>query len=185
MLGPLAVTTNLWFLCNAVVTVVARIYVLRVLGFDALAFGVITAAGGVGGVVGALLSTRIWRWLGTGPAIIAGRGVTPLAYLLIPLSGNGTVGLVLLCAAQLLFGFGIGVDGPVEMGYQQSVTPDRLQGRTNATRRSLNRGVIVLGAPIGGAPADRLGVPAVLWIAIAGLVVQAVAITLSPVRKLA
>lgn len=184
MLAPLAVTTNMWFLFNAFVITVAPIYVFQYLGFDVAAFGLTMTVGGVGGVAGALLSTRIWRWLGTGPAIIVGRWLTPLAYVLIPLAGNGTLGLVLLCSAQLVFGFGIGMEGPVEMGYQQSVTPDRLLGRMTSVRRSLNRGAIVIGAPVAGVLGDWLGVPTVLWIGIAGLFGQAVAITLSPVRTL-
>ena len=184
MLAPMAVTTHVWFLCNAMVTVVTPIYMYRVLGFSALEVGVTVAAGGVGGVVGALLSTRIGRRFGTGPTIVAGKWLTPLAYLLIPLAGNGIVGLVLLAAAQLVFGFSIGMDSPVEMGYWQSVTPDRLQGRVNGARRSLNRGAIVLGGPLGGALSDWLGVSTVLWIGITGLAAQAVALTLSPVRTL-
>jgi predicted MFS family arabinose efflux permease len=68
------------------------------------------------------------------------------------------------------------------MAYRQSVTPDRLQGRMNATMRSLNRGAIVIGAPVGGLLADHLGNRPALWIAIAGLTLQALALTLSPFR---
>jgi MFS family permease len=184
VLAPMAVTSNIWFLCNAVVMVVLPNYLLRVLGFGDAVYGAIVAVGGVGGVAGALLSTRIGRRLGTGRTIIVGHWLTPLAYGLIPLAGTGTVGLVLLCAAQLLVGFGIGMESPVEMGYRQSVTPDRLQARTNATMRSTNRAAIVLGAPLGGALADWLGLPAALWFGIAGLAVQAAATTLSPIRTL-
>jgi predicted MFS family arabinose efflux permease len=87
-------------------------------------------------------------------------------------------------AAQFVFGFSIGLEGPVAMGYRQAVTPDRLQGRMNATMRSLNRGAIVLGAPLGGVLADWVGIPTALWVGIAGLTVQAVASTLSPLRTI-
>lgn len=184
VLAPMAYTAHVWFLFNSMVTAVLPFYVLRTLGFDAAALGLIIAVGGVGGVLGALLSMRATRVLGAGPTIVVGHWLTPLGYVLIPLSGHGTVGLVLLCAAQFAFGFGLGVDGPPEMAYRQSVTPDRLLGRTNATMRSLNRGAIVLGAPIGGLLAAWLGIPAALWIGIAGLTVQAVAITLSPIRTI-
>jgi MFS family permease len=52
----------------------------------------------------------------------------------------------------------------------------------NATMRSLNRGAIVIGAPVGGLLADHLGNRPALWIAIAGLTLQALALTLSPFR---
>ncbi|WP_246258255.1 MFS transporter [Amycolatopsis anabasis] len=182
MLAPLAVTSHAWFLCTGMVSTVSAVFVLGELGFDAVALGLTYALGGVGGVLGAALSGPATRRFGPGRAIVAGRWVTPVAYGLIPLATTGTAGLVLLCGAQFLFGFSIGLDGPAEMGYRQSVTPDRLQGRMNATMRSLNRGMIVLGAPLGGALADGLGNRTALWIAVTGLIVQAIAISLSPLR---
>ncbi len=53
----------------------------------------------------------------------------------------------------------------------------------NATMRSVNRGMIVFGALLGGALADVLGNRPALWIAVVGLVGQAVAITSSAVRR--
>ncbi|GAA3436371.1 MFS transporter [Kutzneria kofuensis] len=184
MLAPLALTGNVWFFFNAVVTTVLPLYLQWVLHVDSFAFGVLMAVPGAGGVIGALVSTRTGRRFGTGPTIVAGHWLAPLGYLLIPLAGNGIVGLVLVGAAQFVFGFSIGLEGPVAMGYRQAVTPDRLQGRMNATMRSLNRGAIVLGAPLGGVLADWVGIPTALWVGIAGLTVQAVASTLSPLRTI-
>jgi MFS family permease len=106
-----------------------------------------------------------------------------VAYALIPFATTGSTGLIVLFAGQFLFGVSIGVDGPAEMGYRQTVTPDRLQGRMNATMRSLNRGMIVLGAPLGGVLADHLGGRPALWIAVAGLAGQAIAISFTQVRN--
>ncbi|TCO54902.1 MFS transporter [Actinocrispum wychmicini] len=178
MLAPLALGSHAWFLFNGMVSTVMVVFVLNELGFDAFALGVTYAFAGVGGVLGASLSGRFKA----GPTIIAGHWFTPLGYGLIPLATNGTAGLVVLCLGQLLFGFSIGFDGPAEMGFRQSVTPDRLQGRMNATIRSFNRGMIVIGAPLGGALADALGNRTAMWIAVGGLVVQAVAITCTPLR---
>jgi len=71
-------------------------------------------------------------------------------------------------AGQFLFGLGLGAEGPVEMSYRQSVTPDGLQGRMNSTMRSLNRAAVVVGAPLGGVLADTLGFRPALWIGITG-----------------
>ncbi len=70
------------------------------------------------------------------------------------------------------------------MGYRQAITPDGLQGRMNATIRSLNRGAVVVGAPLGGVLADALGVRPTLWIAVAGLGAVALWLNLSPFRTL-
>lgn len=182
MLAPLAITSHAWFLCTSMVGTVSTYFVLKELGFNASALGLTYALGGVGGVLGAALSGRAVRRFEAGPVIIAGRWLTPVGYALIPLATTGTTGLVLLCGAQFLFGLSIGLDSPVEMGYQQSVTPDRLQGRMNGTMRSLNRGMIVIGAPLGGVLADSLGSRPALWIAVTGLFGQAIAVSCSQLR---
>jgi predicted MFS family arabinose efflux permease len=182
MLAPLAVSSHAWFLFNSMVTTVYVVFVVDGLGFDPFALGVTYAVAGVGAVLGSALAGRVEQRFGVGPGIIIGRWLAPLGYVLIPLASTGSTAIVLLCAAQFLFGLSIGIDGPIEMGYRQTVTPDRLQGRMNATMRSLNRGAIVLGAPLGGALADILGTRPALWIAITGLFLQAVALTGSRFR---
>lgn len=42
------------------------------------------------------------------------------------------------------------------MSYRQAVTPDRLRGRMNATIRSMNWGMVAVGAPLGGVLADHV-----------------------------
>ncbi len=157
MLGPLATASHLWFACQGMVTTVYVLFVLQTLGMSAFLLGVTYAFGGIGAVLGGALSGLAGRRLGVGPAIIAGRWLAPLAYLLIPLAGGGPWGLVLLCGSQFLFGVSIRVDSPIELGYRQSITPSGLLGRMNATMRSVNRAAIVIGAPLGGLLADQLG----------------------------
>ncbi len=182
VLAPLTLTTHAWFLFNSMVTTIYVLFVIDELGIDAFGLGVTYAVGGVGAVLGATASGRLGARFDIGPTIIACRWLTPVGYLLIPLAPSGGSALVLLCVAQFLFGLSIGVDSPIEMGYRQAVTPDGLLGRMNATMRSMNRGAIVIGAPLGGILADVLGYRPALWIAVAGLFAQAVAITASPFR---
>jgi hypothetical protein len=52
-----------------------------------------------------------------------------------------------LRAGLFLLGLTMGSTNANEMGYSQSITPDHMQGRTNAARRSTNRAMIVIGAP--------------------------------------
>ncbi|MFI9817062.1 MFS transporter [Saccharothrix variisporea] len=183
VLRPLAVTSHAWFLFAGLAATVFLLFGHDVLGFSAFELGIAFAVGGVGTVVGASLSDRAVALLGgPGGAIVLGRWLTPVAYALVPFAGSTVTGLVLLSAAQLVWGFGVGVDSPPEMGYRQAITPDHLQGRMNATIRSLNRAMIVVGAPLGGLLADLVGHRTALWVAVTGLVAQAVLITRSPVR---
>lgn len=86
-------------------------------------------------------------------------------------------------AGQFLFWLSMGVEGPLEMGYRQAVTPDRLIARMSATMRSLNRGMIVLGAPVGGAAAILAGSSAALWLAAAVMLASALILLFSRFRR--
>jgi MFS family permease len=172
-LGPLALTSHLWFVGQGMITTIYLDFALKVLDLGTVLLGVTLAISGVGSVIGATASGWFGRRYGVGPAIIACRWACPIAYVTIPLAGDGTSGLVLLCAGQLLFGLSIGLDSPIEMGYRQSITSPELLGRMNATIRSLNRAAIVIGAPLGGLLADRFGHRQALWIGVAIMVVQA------------
>jgi MFS family permease len=149
MLGPLALAGHGWFLFNSMVSTVYVLYAVDRLHLGALAPGTTCALAGVGGVIGAAASGWIERRIGVGSGIIGCRLALPVGYALVPLAGVGNA-LVLLAAAQFVFGLTLGIENPLEMGYRQGVTPDRLQGRMNATMRSLNRAAVVVGAPAGG-----------------------------------
>ncbi|MEU7528338.1 MFS transporter [Saccharothrix sp. NPDC042600] len=178
VLRPLAVTSHMWFLFAGLAATVFLVFGYDVLGFSPFELGIAFAVGGLGTVVGASLSTRLAVLLGgPGRVIVLGRWSTPVAYALVPFADSTVTGLVLLSAAQLVWGFGVGADSPPEMAYRQAITPDHLQGRMNATIRSLNRAMIVVGAPLGGLLAGLFDHRTALWIAVAGLVAQAVLIT--------
>ena len=66
-----------------------------------------------------------------------------------------------------------GFENANEMAYRQTATPDRLQGRMNATMRSVNRAMIVVVAPLGGLLGDAAGYGSALVIAGSALVVTA------------
>lgn len=181
-LGPLAVTSHVWFVFQGLLTTVYVLFVLNTLGLSAFWLGVTYAFGGIGSVIGATASGWLGRRFGVGPTIIACRWLSPLAYLTAPLAGDNAVGIVLLCAGQFVLGLSLGIDSPIEMGYRQSITPSGLLGRMNATMRSLNRAAIVIGAPVGGLLADHLGTHTALWIGVGGMVVQAVLLQRSAFR---
>lgn len=69
------------------------------------------------------------------------------------------------------------------MGYWQAVTPDRLIARMSATRRSMNRGMIVIGAPLGGALALLTSSSVALWAAAGIMLLSASVLLLSKFRN--
>ncbi|MBR7620367.1 MFS transporter [Phenylobacterium sp. 20VBR1] len=183
-LAPFAWGTHGWFLFNSMLTTVFTPFVLLELELTAFQLGIALAAAGGAGLLGSLAAARIGRAWGAGGAVIACRALMPLAWAVIALApGAGSPWtLVALAVGQGLYGLAMGASNANEMGYRQAVTPDALQGRMNTTMRSLNRGMIVVGAPAGGWLADTLGYRPTLWIAIAGFVAVMLFLAASPFR---
>ncbi len=137
-------------------------------------FGLALAVGGVGGLLGALVATRLGIRYGAGRVVIGARATTALAWALIALSTDQWSGWLLFGVGQFVLGLSMGAENANEMGYWQAVTPDRLQGRMNATRRSINRAMIVVAAPVGGVLGDAFGFRLVLGLAAFGFLLSAV-----------
>lgn len=181
-LSPYAISLHLWFFFNSLVTTVLVFFAVVDLHLDALAIGVILACAGLTGVLGAGLAPRLGERFGVGRVYTAAEWLSPIAYLLVILARPGVAGVAVLVISQLLFGFGMGVKGPLESSYRNAVTPDRLRARMNATIRSLNWGSIAISAPLGGLIAATWGNRPAIAVGIAGLTVAALVVNLSPFR---
>ena len=108
--------------------------------------------------------------LGTGRTIIACRVIDTVAVLVMVVAGQamGAWGfLAILGIGEGLYGFALGMSNSHEMSFRQLITPDELQARTNTTLRSLNRGVMVVAAPLAGLLADVWGIRVTLVLAAA------------------
>ena len=181
-IAPHAVSTHIWFIGNAMALTAFAPFALREMGLGAVAYGVVLAFTGVGGLIGALVAVRAGIRLGAGGATLLGFALAPVAWGVSALAPPTAAGLVILGAAQLLAGFGMGVSNSNSLGYRQAVTPDELQGRMNATIRSANRTCAVVGALAGGLVGQLLGLRPALWVAVAVFVVAAVVVVGSPLR---
>ncbi|MFM6847916.1 MAG: MFS transporter [Terrabacter sp.] len=182
-LTAIAVATHVWFVGNAVVGVVLAPYVLLTLDLTALQFGIVGAAGGVGSVVGALVTTRVGRRLGTGRTIIACHVVTTAGVVSMVLAGHTVAAaFAAVLVGQLLYGLALGMSNSHEMSYRQLMTPDALQARTNTTLRSFNRAVAMVVAPAAGVLADSWGMRPTLLLAAAVFALVAVGLAATPFR---
>ena len=90
----------------------------------------------------------------------------------------------ILSAVSFFIGLGSPPYNVNQVSLRQAITPDRLQGRMNATMRVIVWGTVPLGSPFGGLLGDSVGVVDTLYIggAIAGL--AALWIVLGPVIAL-
>ena len=182
VLRPYAVSLHLWFFANAMVTTVLVYFATTELHLDPLAVGLVLAATGVTGVLGAGLSPRLGLRFGTGRVITTTEWLSPAAYALLLLAQPGPYAIVWPLVANALFGLAMGLRDPLDMSYRNLVTPDRLRGRMNATIRSLNWGSIAVAAPLGGLVAATWGNRVAIAIGVVGLAVAALLLWSSPYR---
>jgi MFS family permease len=181
-LGPYVLSTHGWFLVNAIAGATLPLFALRTLGLSPFGFGLALAAGGVGGLLGALSATALGARFGAGRIVIASIGGNGMAWALMASGWHGWGGWVVFGVGEFVLGLTMGTANANEMGYLQSITPDHLQGRSNATRRSINRAMIVIGAPLGGVLADAVGYRPVLYAAAVGFGLVSASLAMSPYR---
>jgi MFS family permease len=181
-LGPYVLSTHGWFLVNAIAGATLPLFALRTIGLSPFGFGLALAAGGVGGLLGALNATNLGARFGAGRIVIASIVGNAMAWAIIASGWHGWGGWAVFGVGQFLLGLTMGTANANEMGYLQAITPDHLQGRSNATRRSINRSMIVLGAPLGGGLADAVGYRPMLYAAAVGFGLVSAGLALSPYR---
>lgn len=181
-LGPLAVSTHIWFLANAAAMTVLSLLALRTLRFTGYAYGLLLAVFGITTLIGASIAPWCGARLGAGRVIILARAAYAVVWLLVAVAPHAGTGDALLFVALSLQGLAMGAENSNEMAYWQVLTPDKLLGRVNATRRSANRTMAALGALIAGLVAGLTGDRPALIGVIIGLAASALIAALSPLR---
>jgi len=182
--SALAATATLNFFDYAFLTLFV-LYVTRSLGVSPGTLGLVLGAGAVGGVVGSLITSRVVRRIGVGPAFVAGCLMFPLPLLLVPLAtGPQTLVLLMLLAAE--FGAGLGVVMlDISIGaIFAAVIPDRFRSRVSGAYMTVNYGVRPLGALAAGALATAIGTRETLFVAAAGGCLAVLWLVRSPLLRL-
>jgi MFS family permease len=161
------------------------LFVTRELRIEPAVLGLIFSIGSVGALLGALLAGRIAQQFGLGPTIAWVPCVGAPGGLLVPLaSGSRELAIPLLVVSQFL----IGLTGPIynvnQVSLRQAITPDRLQGRMNASMRFIVWGTLPLGSLLGGALGERFGLQSALLVGAVGVLLAPLWVVFSPVRNL-
>jgi MFS family permease len=161
------------------------LYCLRDLGMSPALIGLSVAAGGVGNLLGALVTQRVTRRFGIGPTILAVLAVSTAISLLIPLAGGPLiVAAGMVFAAQFINdGFHAAYD-ITNLSVRQAATPDALLGRVNGAVYLLVAGFGPFGAAAGGLIAESLGARSTLLIAVLVGSLGGLWIVFSPVATL-
>jgi MFS family permease len=157
------------------------IFAYRVLHLSPGVIGVIFGAGAVGGLIGALSASWIARRIGLGPTLFASILLGGLGSILIPFAQFGYA-VPQLLAASVITSFVNPVYNINQVSLRQAITPDRVQGRMNATVRTVIWGTIPIGAFIGGAIGSTYGLLPAMYLGIAVWILAGFWILLGPIR---
>jgi MFS family permease len=163
-------------------TALLLVFLVRDLRLPEGTIGLILAASAVGGILGGAIARGLAARFGQGPVMWVSAAVMAPFALLVPLAQPG--GSVWLAGGGLFaIGVGVVVFNVTQLSIRQSITPDAMLGRMNATVRWVAWGLIPLGALTGGIVGQWLGARTTLFVAALSCCLTFVPLVLSPARN--
>ena len=159
------------------------LYAVRELGMTAEVIGVAFSIGSIGALGGALLANRIGKRFGVGRTIVASAvlfGIPMFVFALMP----AELALVGGAAGIFIGGFTSVVYNINQVSFRQAITPERMQGRMNATMRFIVWGTIPVGAIIGGFLGSIIGLRETLLVSAFLSTTPFLPVLFSPVRTI-
>ncbi len=178
---PVVITLVVWSIAGGFFTSLYTLFCFRTLGLDATTFGVIVAIGGVGSLLGAMISRRLVGAIGLGPTLIVSSVVSVAGALLIPMA-DGSTALYFLGAHQLIsdcFSVAFIIQA---VTLRQTVLPRDMLGRANAAIHICTAGLVPIAALAAGWLAEVTTIRHAVWIGVTvGLVAP---VFLWPLRSL-
>ncbi len=159
------------------------VYAVRRLEWSPGTIGLVLSLGNFGFLAGAVLAPRLGARLGVGRTMIGAAMLGGWPLVAVPLAPVAS-SVPVIVAALVVSSFAIVVYNVVAISLFQAITPDRLLGRMNASRRFVVWGVIPLGQLTSGGLAAWIGLRPTLLVGAIGVSVAFLPLALSPVRAL-
>ncbi|MEV4563102.1 MFS transporter [Nonomuraea sp. NPDC049419] len=147
------------------------------------AVGALLMSGGIGGVLGGLTGGWLSRRFGSARTTLVATAVGAPFGLLLPLT-EPDWRVVCFALASMGISWAAAMSNVGQSTYRQTVTPDHLLGRVNASVRFVTWGVMPLGALLGGIVAQQIGVRQALWLLMVGRAVAFVPLLFSPLPRM-
>ncbi|WDF44899.1 MFS transporter [Streptomyces sp. T12] len=166
VLRSVAAAASLINLASSMLMVLLTLYMVRTLDYSSTMVGVVFSVGGVGLVIGALCTSRLIERLGYGRSITGGVVLCAVGMAVLP-AASPQSSLPFLVGGQFLFGFGVPLFNIAQVTLRQSITPERLRGRMNASMRFVIWSTIAVGGPLAGFVAEAAGTRAAIVVAAA------------------
>jgi MFS family permease len=182
-LRSIAATTGLSNFFSNVVYSILILYLVRELLFTPEVLGFAFSVGAVGFLLGALIANRVASRFGIGPTIVASALTFGPSALLIAVAPPD-VAVPFVAASVFVGGLGGAIYNINQVSLRQAITPERMQGRMNATMRFIVWGTIPIGATAGGFLGGVIGLHETIWIGAIGGTFVFLPVLFSPVRSL-
>ncbi|MGI5457671.1 MFS transporter [Streptomyces sp. CA-249302] len=160
------------------------LYLLRELHWSPTALGIVMGAGGIGGILGALVWQPLERRWGPGRVMLGALALNPLAQIPLVLAGPGLGGQIAIGVGMVLQTGAAVCHGGLQRAVRQELAPDHLQGRAQATGAWLAFSLRPFAALAAGALGTLLGLRPTLTLVTAALVIPFLVLWNSPVRAL-
>jgi MFS family permease len=159
------------------------LYLVRELSFTPEVLGLAFSIGAIGFLLGALIANRVAMRFGVGPTIVGSTLLFGPSALLIAIA-PADMAAPFVAASVFVGGLGGAIYNINQVSLRQAITPERMQGRMNATMRFIVWGTIPLGATLGGFLGGVIGLHETIWIGAIGGTFVFLPVLLSPVRSL-
>ncbi len=186
VLVPLTLRSVIAHVAGSFYGVLYTLYLINDLHLSPFLLGVVVSAGGVGSLVGSLFASRVINRLGFGPALIWMAAGASAIGVLTPLAGGPLLLATTMVFLPQLIGDGLQtVEGVAELSLIQSVIPDRVLGRVNATLEVFSHGIAYpVGALTAAAVASIIGIRGGIAIGWAGMAISILLLVLSPLPRI-
>jgi MFS family permease len=136
------------FVSGALLTL-TPLYLVRTLGASPALVGVLLGTDGAGALLGATLTPRLVRRVGSARAVLVVSGGLLLSAVLLPL-GAGGMGMVLFGLGNAGLAANVVVFSIITRTYRQNAAPPEMLSRVVATVRFVSWGAIPVGALLAG-----------------------------------
>ena len=183
LLRTLTITSSLGMLAGSISAAVQMLFLVNQLDFTPSIIGIVAACGGIGSLAGAMLAGNAARLLQAGKTLVLGKLLWIAGTLL--LASADLIGYEMVSAgtARALVGLGSTLYFVNQLSLRQAITSVRLLGRVTAARRFVLFGVATVGAFIGGALGESIGLRATLLVGSAALALELALLLLPTIRQ--
>lgn len=180
-LRRIVATTGVSNFFSTITFTMLPIFLLRDLGLTPANMGIIFSLGAVGGLLGAMATPHIVRWIGEARAIPVSAIAFSVAGIFLPAAALvPEIAFVLLVVQSAIGMFTVLLYNIVQVSFRQRITPKRLLGRMNASIRFFIWGVMPIAALLAGGLGTWLGAVPTMWIGAIGGLASAAFVVFGP-----